>query len=280
MNPKPTTNQSMNPAAAEEPGEWMYFPQAMEATGLTERSLRRYMQTKQVRYRKLGKSANARVQLFITDDLNKMRLKDPQEEEIPTFTDIEFDADPESDLEENLQDEDDESWLASDRKRMKLLAEEIMAPLLNTIREQERELHDKDRQLRLLPDLQKQAEEDRKLAELKSLEMIALQKQIEALQASIEVQNENERGEIAKLQARIEELGNLEHVAQDVEAAKAKASELEALIPDLQQQIEKQNEAKAELEAEVCRLKEQATAVSVDETPKKSWWKWFLGVSN
>jgi hypothetical protein len=45
----------------------------------------------------------------------------------------------------------------------------------------QRELADKDRQLRLLPDIQKRAEEDRKSAELKALESEALRKQIAAL---------------------------------------------------------------------------------------------------
>lgn len=44
------------------------------------------------------------------------------------------------------------------------------------------ELSDKDRRLKLLPDLQKQAEDERKAAELKHLEAEALRKQIVALQ--------------------------------------------------------------------------------------------------
>lgn len=47
-----------------------------------------------------------------------------------------------------------------------------------------KELEDKERQLRLLPDLQKQAEQERKAAELKSLEAEALRKQIEAMQSA------------------------------------------------------------------------------------------------
>jgi chromosome segregation ATPase len=45
-----------------------------------------------------------------------------------------------------------------------------------------KELEDKDRQLRLLPDFQKQAEDERKAAELKELEAEALRKQVAALQ--------------------------------------------------------------------------------------------------
>ena len=46
-----------------------------------------------------------------------------------------------------------------------------------------RELEEKDRQLRLLPDFQKQAEEERKSAQLKELEAEALRKQIAAMEA-------------------------------------------------------------------------------------------------
>lgn len=45
-----------------------------------------------------------------------------------------------------------------------------------------RELEDKDRSLRLLPDLQKQAEHERKAAEMRALEIEALRKQIAAIE--------------------------------------------------------------------------------------------------
>jgi hypothetical protein len=57
-----------------------------------------------------------------------------------------------------------------------------------------KELEDKDRQLRLLPDFQKQAEDGRQAAELKELEALALRKQVEALEtARIEAEEEVQR---------------------------------------------------------------------------------------
>lgn len=50
------------------------------------------------------------------------------------------------------------------------------------IGEMRAELSDKDRQLKLLPDLEKQAESERKSAELRTLEIEALNKQISALE--------------------------------------------------------------------------------------------------
>lgn len=101
-------------------------------------------------------------------------------------------------VEQPTNDADD--WIDSSRERMKLLAEEIVKPLMEKIEsqtelivgqrqllsQQEQEIADKDRQLRLLPDLQKQAEEERKAAELKTLEAKALRKQIEAMQTTHE----------------------------------------------------------------------------------------------
>lgn len=46
----------------------------------------------------------------------------------------------------------------------------------------QKELEEKERQLRLLPDLQKQAEQERKAAEIRALEIEALSKQIAALE--------------------------------------------------------------------------------------------------
>ncbi len=73
------------------------------------------------------------------------------------------------------------AWIEEERQRVRMLAEEMMQPLLETIRQQERELQSKDAQLRLLPDLQKQAEQQEKEASLKHVENEALKKQIEAM---------------------------------------------------------------------------------------------------
>ena len=47
------------------------------------------------------------------------------------------------------------SWLEVEREGLRLLAEEMTKPLVQTIREQERIIQDQHRQLRLLPDLEK-----------------------------------------------------------------------------------------------------------------------------
>ncbi len=80
-------------------------------------------------------------------------------------------------------------WRKMEIERLELMAEKLVKPLAEriesqaiTLREQEKVIEDQKRQLRLLPDLQKQAEEERKEAELKALEVEALRKQIAALE--------------------------------------------------------------------------------------------------
>jgi hypothetical protein len=97
-------------------------------------------------------------------------------------------------------------WMEEERRRVKMLAEEMIQPLLQTIRDQERALHEKDRQLKLLPDLQSQAERERQAAEVRALEVEALKKQIAALE---------------------EQRVDLSAKASDLEALKAKVDELQ-----------------------------------------------------
>jgi DNA repair exonuclease SbcCD ATPase subunit len=79
------------------------------------------------------------------------------------------------------------------------------------------ELEEKDRQLRLLPDLEKRAEEERKTAELKSLEAEALRKQVAALQEEKQksIQQERELAEESDKKA-----GQLEREMEQIKAEK------------------------------------------------------------
>lgn len=79
-------------------------------------------------------------------------------------------------------------WVEVNREKVKLLAEELVKPMMEKLEaqtevivEQRRQIADQDRQLRLLPDLQKQAEDRAKLLELEHVEKEALKKQVEAL---------------------------------------------------------------------------------------------------
>jgi hypothetical protein len=85
------------------------------------------------------------------------------------------------------------NWRQVEMERLEVMAEKLMKPLAERVEaqavalhEQQRVIEDQSRQLRLLPDLQKQAEDERKAAEIGALENEALKKQIAALQAELQ----------------------------------------------------------------------------------------------
>jgi DNA repair exonuclease SbcCD ATPase subunit len=90
-----------------------------------------------------------------------------------------------------------------------------------------KELEEKDRQLRLLPDLQKRAEEERQAAELKELEAEALRKQIVAMEAEQQQAAESRRTaeeEIARLTEEKE--AQAKAVQEQLQALSATVQEL------------------------------------------------------
>lgn len=166
---------------------------------------------------------------------------------------------------EGIAIEDDEDggpskWRDIELARLEVLAEKLVKPLTERLeyqaaelRDKERQLEEKDRQLRLLPDLEKRSEEERKAAELKSLEVEALKKQISAL--------EDEKGQAE------ERLTDLEAERQGAEEARAKVEELERSMAELR--MEKEAEAK-EIQEQVGSLKNKL------EKLEQPWWKrWF-----
>jgi hypothetical protein len=106
-----------------------------------------------------------------------------------------MDGSSESDETSSVQafSDDAEEWVEANRDRVKVLAEEFIKPLMDRIEsqaevifEQKRSIADQERQLKLLPDLQKQAEQDRKDVELRHVENEALKKQVAALQEQMQ----------------------------------------------------------------------------------------------
>jgi hypothetical protein len=101
------------------------------------------------------------------------------------------------------------------------LVEEVKAQAL-ALAERDRIIEEQGRQLRLLPDLQKQAEEERRAADLRALEVTALRKQIDALGL------EKEQAEEAANQARSK--------LQSTEALKA---EIQEQLQGMRSELEK-----------------------------------------
>jgi DNA repair exonuclease SbcCD ATPase subunit len=155
------------------------------------------------------------------------------------------------------------------------------------------ELADKDRQLRLLPDFQKEAEIRRQEAESQELKAIALAKQIQAMQdlaqsKALEVER------LTKLETEImpslERQLEQERLQKEKDVAEAMAR-LSALESDKRQVEEAKTKLEESLQKEIDRLKEekgdQAKAIQSQfeilnqkleklEKPQQSWWKKFF----
>jgi hypothetical protein len=184
-------------------------------------------------------------------------------------------------------------WQAMAHETMKSMAEELVRPLGEIIKQQQEQLaeqgkelfeknrllEDKERQLKLLPDFQKQAEDERKAAELKELEAEALRKQVAAMQAK-QTEAEQAKQKIAELEQKQSE--SERNAEQEIRRLK---EEKDAEVKAIQQQAEESRQA---AEEEMQRLKDekeeqakaiqeqlQALCVTVHELqkPKPTWWQ-------
>jgi hypothetical protein len=176
----------------------------------------------------------------------KLKIKDGESPEID-FAPQEEAIDAETVSEETAEVPPHQAWVEAERQHMRMIAEEMMKPLLETIRDQERQLEDQSRQIKLLPDFEKQAEKERKAVEAKELEAQALRKQIAALKAEQD-EAEKSKEQIVLLQQTLEE--------------NQRAAELE---------IER---VKEEKEAQIKAVQDQLKTLSdtVQEL-KQPWWK-------
>ena len=145
----------------------------------------------------------------------------------------------------------------------------------------QRDLEDKDRQLKLLPDFEKQAEDRRREAELKELEATALRKQVEALKVqeeakqaelarlakletevlpSLEAQNDAKEAEVAKLQS------DLENVRHEKEVKEEMATVLTMENEQLRRRAE-------EAALTVAKLEQLEKEILLLKKPKPSWFQ-------
>lgn len=130
----------------------------------------------------------------------------------------------------------------------------------------QRDLEDKDRQLKLLPDFEKQAEAERKAAELKELEAEALRKQINALQTK---QNNEATQKIEELERVLSE--SQKKADEEIQRLKLEKEVQAKAIEELRAA----EEAKlAEKEAEAKAIQEQLAGLSATiEDLRTPWWK-------
>lgn len=177
----------------------------------------------------------------ILEGLQRLAQSNPVNEPLrDPLTEEEIDAE-----EVDFEDEsivDDQRWQDTERDRIKIIAEEFMKPLLERIDNQSRALMQKEQELltlkvKLLPDLEKRAEEERKTAELKQMEIAALNKQIESLKEA----SSNTESTIS----------HLEKAAQETDLLRVRKTELESIVPELEGKLEKETTARLRLESEL-----------------------------
>jgi hypothetical protein len=179
-----------------EDGQWMFLQNAATATGLSEKTLRRYIKKRLIRSRRLGKQTNSPLQAWITADVIKAVSSEP----IETDDVIDAVAVQNEDADDFVEESSNQSTIEPEatsntpltglEQIVKSIAQQFSDKLdqqKDVIYALRDELHDKEIQLKLLPDLQKQLQEK----ELAVFEAAALQKQIEELNK----QNEQLRNE-------------------------------------------------------------------------------------
>lgn len=257
----------------------------------------------------------------IIEALNRMASINPTQEPETYLEDSSIEAEEIGIEEYEEAAESSFAGVRNDRERIKLLAEELVRPLLEKIDSQTKllvrqEIEIEDLKIKLLPDLEKKAENERKAAELKELEIAALQKQIEALrkttdsgnngtieelenkissleqnvlpelQKQLEAERKAKIDEVAKLQNEVEKLTEK---TVDSELLRNKAAELEDQIPELLDKLTQQSKEKVALEEELEKLRrdsENHTASIKNELEalaqrleknEQTWWKKFFG---
>jgi chromosome segregation ATPase len=177
----------------------------------------------------------------ILEGLQRLAQSNPvNEPSREPLTEEEIDAE-----EVDFEDEsivDDQRWQDTERDRIKIIAEEFMKPLLERIDNQSRALMQKEQELltlkvKLLPDLEKRAEEERKTAELKQMEIAALNKQIESLKEASSTTEST--------------ISHLEKAAQETDLLRVRKTELESIVPELEGKLEKETSERRRLESEL-----------------------------
>ncbi|MBX9719753.1 MAG: hypothetical protein K2X81_00020 [Candidatus Obscuribacterales bacterium] len=253
-----TPTQSFAPPPAQpksgEQGTWLFYDQAVIATGKSEKTLKRYVKKGELPWRRMGKQINSPVQVWITPDLLAIATRDVTQ----NTEDAEiFDADPqESDLSASTEQaapapNSPEASEDPHERIIKLMVTEFSTQLdkqRDVLFGMRKELHETQAQLLLLPDLQRQLEEREREARYKAE---ALEKEMEVLKESLEQQAK----EAELLQSENEDR------SKALEELRAEQEQRAKILEELQQENER-----LRLEAEQTKN-------------KKTWWKWFLGDS-
>jgi hypothetical protein len=187
--------------------------EAAEALGLTKRAVMYRLETSKLKGTRVKNSYGVEEwRIYPTKEISE-RLNDParvkaaaQAEEVAEEF---FDAEDISYTEPGVTETPEDSY-EEERRKMRMMAEEFVRPLLESLDAKNKELIRKEQEVehlkvKLLPDLQKQAETERKASELKELEVTALKKQIDDIKNSNEAELTAAKEQIELLQKQLSE---------------------------------------------------------------------------
>jgi hypothetical protein len=171
--------------------------EAAQALGITKRAVMYRLADKKLNGRRVtNDSGQVEWRIYPTKEIAEKLGQisaEPSQPEASSVNDDFFDAET-IDLETSEVEETFSPDIIDERARMKTLADELVRPILERLDHQTRLLIEKEKEIddlkiKLLPDLQKiadeerkAAEQERKTAELKELEILALKQQIAAME--------------------------------------------------------------------------------------------------
>lgn len=206
LNPSKTANQHSqteldfspdpNAVSVDPRGDWMYMQQATEATGLSEKTLRRYIKKGILKHKRMGKAMNSPLKVFVTPDFMQKVAADTEiVEAIDQIPDQPTDEDDDLDVQDGPVAEPTHAAVPINvqsflQEQAKAFADEIekRTEIIHSLRQ---ELDQKESALKLLPNLQKEMKDKEDAIER---EREDLRKELVELQQSNEqLKKENER---------------------------------------------------------------------------------------
>lgn len=190
-------------------GEWMYLQAASDATGLSEKTLRRYIKKGQIKAKRLGKQTNSPLQVLITKEFVNSAREDMVDDSVVNLVDAEDAEIDDSVVVEHVAGESFAPDDSQDRRQANYDIQQIVRAMADQFAEKldqqkemlvqmRQELHEKEIQLRLLPDLQRKLDEKEKNSVFHTA---ALSKQIEELK--LENERLRQESEAAKAEQRL-----------------------------------------------------------------------------
>lgn len=263
--------------------------EAAEALKLDERSVRERLANGTLKGEK--KAVGLRDKWFVysgavesalakqtSQDYNSTTVVKPLSDAQDTF-DAQFIEDVEVTSQQAPSSTPRREWYPEDRERLESIVEQLMKPLVDKVAaqasvlaEQEKLIEQQKLQLRLLPDLEKRAEAERRAAELKELEAIALKKQVDSIAEEKSKVIKEKEAELQVLQKRAEEEKVL--AAQAVETSIEEIEALNKRVAAMEEE-KKLLEIKA-TEAVALANDLQALKKTVDKL-QQPWWKKVFG---